>query len=220
MRQAIAVVLITFGAGVAIVSADTLILLNGSRIEGRVLGMRDDTVEFEERGSRRRLVRHRDEIARIEFDNGRSDRPDRPERPSFGGGGGQGLIDPGSGRPQGMLRRDVEVRARQPFTDTGIRVRSGQLIYVEAAGEVRWGRNGREDGPEGEKNSPVNNGRPIPAAPAAALIGRVGDDNRDLFLIGGDQGPFRMRANGTLFLGINDDTFQDNNGSFRVVIHY
>jgi hypothetical protein len=221
MRRAIAVVLITFGVGVAIVSADTLILLDGSRVEGRLLSMRDDTIEFEERGTRRRIVRHRDEVARIEFNNGRFDRPDRdrPERPSFGGGG-QGAIDPGSGRPQGMLRRDVEVRARQPFTDTGIRVRSGQLIYIEASGEIRWGRGGREDGPDGEKNSPVNNGRPIPAAAAAALIGRVGDDNRDLFLVGGDQGPFRMRAGGTLYLGINDDTFQDNNGSFRVVIYY
>ena len=217
MRRAIAVVLITFGVGVAIVSADTLILLDGTRIDGRVLGMRDDTIEFEERGSRRRIVRHRDEVARIEFTNGRVD---RPERPSFGGGGGQGVIEPGTGRPQGLLRRDVDVRARTPFTDTGIRVRAGQLVYVEASGEIRWGRGDREDGPAGEKNSPVNNGRPIPAAPAAALIGRVGDDNRDLFLIGADPGPFRMRANGTLYLGINDDTFQDNNGSFRVVIYY
>ena len=215
MRRAITVVLITCCVGVAIVSADTLVLLNGSRIEGRVLAVRDDTIEFEERGSRRRIVRHRDEVARIEFNSGGFD---RPERPSFGGG--QGAFDPGTGRPQGMLRRDVDVRARDPFTDTGIRVRSGQLIYVEASGEIRWGRGGREDGPAGEKDSPVNNGRPIPAAPAAALIGRVGDDNSNLFLVGGEQGPFRMRGNGLLYLGINDDTFQDNNGSFRVVIYY
>jgi hypothetical protein len=218
MRRAITVVLITCCVGVAIVSADTLVLLDGSRIEGRVLGVRDDNIEFEERSTRRRIVRHRDEVARIEFNSGRFDRPERPDRPSFGGG--QGSIDPGTGRPQGMLRRDVEVRAREPFTDTGIRVRSGQLLYVEASGEIRWGRGGREDGPEGEKDSPVNNGRPIPAAPAAALIGRVGDGNSNLFLIGGEQGPFRMRTNGTLYLGVNDDTFQDNNGSFRVVIYY
>jgi hypothetical protein len=214
MTRAIAAVLAFFCVGVAMLSADTLILLDGSRIEGRVLSVRDDVVEFEERGSRRRVVRHRDEVARIDFNNGRVD---RPERPSFGGGGGN--VDPGSGRPQGMLRRDVEVRAREPFTDTGIRVRAGQLIYIEASGEVRWGR-GREDGPEGENNSPINNGRPIPASPAAALIGRVGDGNRDLFLIGAEQGPFRMRANGPLHLGINDDTFNDNSGSFRVVIYY
>ena len=132
MRRALAAVMITFCAGVAIVSADTLILLDGSRIEGRVLAVRDDVVEFEERGSRRRIVRHRDEVARIEF----------------------------------------------------------------------------------------NNGRPIPASPAAALNGRVGDETRDLFFIGGEQGPFRMRAGGTLYLGVNDDTFNDNSGAFRVVIHY
>ena len=213
MRRALAVVLIAIGAGAAIVSADTLVLLDGSRIEGRVLGMRDNVVEFEERNSRRRIVRHRDEIARIEFNSGRPDRPG----PSFGGG--PGAVDPGTGRPPGMLRRDVEVRAREPFTDTGIRVRAGQLIYVEASGEVKWGRN-REDGPEGEDDSPVNNGRPIPASPAAALIGRVGEEGRELFFIGRGQGPFRMRASGTLYLGINDDTFNDNSGSFRVVVHY
>jgi hypothetical protein len=211
MRRLIAVVLFTCSLGMAIVSADTLVLLNGTRIDGRVIAVRDDVIEFEERGSRRRVVRHRDEVARLEFNAPRSERPSS--------GGGQGVVDPGTGRPQGMLRRDVEVRAREPFTDTGVRVRAGQLIFVEASGEIRWGR-GREDGPEGEDDSPVNNGRPIPASPAAALIGRVGDDNRDLFFVGADRGPFRMRANGTLYLGVNDDTFNDNSGSFRVVIHY
>jgi hypothetical protein len=53
--------------------------------------------------------------------------------------------------------------------------------------------------------------------PAAALIGRIGDDAP--FLIGSDTGAIRVRGAGPLFLGVNDDAFDDNSGSFRVTIY-
>ncbi len=53
----------------------------------------------------------------------------------------------------------------------------------------------------------------MPGRPAAALIGRVGDGN-DLFFIGDDEGPIRVRSGGRLFLGINDDML---NGQFGIV---
>jgi hypothetical protein len=104
------------------------------------------------------------------------------------------------------------------WTDTGIDVRSGQTVYFEASGQVRWGRD-RRDGPEGEDNSPSNPGRPIPNRPAAALIGRIGNSS-DFFLIGDEEGPIRLRSSGRLYLGINDDFLPDNSGSFRVVVYY
>jgi hypothetical protein len=52
---------------------------------------------------------------------------------------------------------------------------------------------------------------------AAALIGRI--DN-DMFFIGDDTGPIRVRNNGRLFLGVNDDVLTDNSGNFRVVVYY
>jgi hypothetical protein len=83
---------------------------------------------------------------------------------------------------------------------------------------VRWGPN-RRDGAAGERNSPRNVNRPMPDRPAAALIGRVGTRD-EFFFIGAEPGPFRVRADGRLYLGINDDVFADNTGSLRVTVAY
>jgi len=186
--------------------ADTLVMRDGRRVSGTLVSVRDDTIEFDERrgfGGQRRLRLDRSDVARVEFDVGWS-----------GENGG------GSGRPPGGMReRTVVVQARQPWTDTGIDVRRGQQIYLDASGEIRWGKGDRKDGPEGEKNSPFNQARPIPNRPAGAVIGRVGDNDAPFFA-GRDRGPYQMRASGRLYLGVNDDFLQDNSGTFRVVVSY
>lgn len=195
---------VTFGLLIAagsIVWADTLVLRDGRRIQGELVGVSGREVEFEQRGNRRIVRIPRRDIARIEFDDSGRDRDDRVD----------------SGIPRGMRERQVNVTAREQWTDTGIDVRAGQTIYFTSSGETRWGPN-RRDGAEGERNSPYNAGRPLPDRPAAALLGRIGD--RDVFFIGGDQGPFRVRSSGRLFLGINDDVLTDNSGSLRVVVSY
>jgi hypothetical protein len=202
-RRFAAVSLLVLAAGV-IASADTLVLTNGRRVQGELLGVYGREIEFEERaGGGRRILRvPRNEIARIEFvDEQFSNRPP----------------DDVPGIPRGMRERQVSVNAREQWTDTGIDVRAGQQIYLQSNGEVRWGPN-RRDGAAGERNSPFNAARPLPDRPAAALIGRIGE--RDVFFIGADQGPFRVRGNGRLFLGINDDFLQDNSGTLRVTISY
>ena len=193
--------------------ADTLVLQNGRRIQGELIGVYGREIEFEQRsgGSRRILRVPRAEIARIEFESDAFDDPGR-----FGGGSNS--EPPGSGIPRGMRERRVNVTAREPWTDTGIDLRAGQTVYFSADGEVRWGPN-RRDGAAGERNSPSNPGRPLPDRPAAALIGRIGD-GQDVFFIGNDPAPFRVRGAGRLYLGINDDVFADNTGSLRVTVSY
>jgi hypothetical protein len=200
--------LITIAAMIVPISlvADVLVLRDGTRVQGELSTVRGGVIEFEEQsfGGRGRIVRvDREEVVRIEFDN-------------RGGGGGGG--DFGGGRPPGMRERTVNVAANVPWSDTGIDVRSGQTVYFNANGEVRWGRD-RRDGPEGENNSPRNPGRPMPNRPGAALIGRVGDSN-DPFFIGGDNGGIRVRSSGRLYLGINDEVLTDNSGAFRVTVSY
>ena len=186
--------------------ADTLVMRDGRRASGTLISVRNDTVEFDESrgfGGGRRLRLERRDVARVEFDDEWS-----------GGGSGEG------GRPPGGLReRTVSVQARQAWTDTGIDLRRGQQIYLNASGEIRWGTGGRKDGPEGENNSPYNQGRPIPNRPAGALIGRVGDSDAPFFA-GSERGPYEMRGSGRLYLGVNDDYLQDNSGTFRVVVSY
>lgn len=178
---------------VGVLSADTLFTRNGRRLEGELTGVRGDRLEFREWDGRRSTFDKR-EVDRVEF-----------------GWGNPWSNDPGGGR-----QRRVSVPARQQWTDTHITVRSGQRVWFQASGRVNWGP-GRSDGPAGERDSPNNQRRPIPNRPAAALIGRV---DRDLFFIGGDNGPFTMRRAGRLQLGINDDYLGDNSGAFQVIVYY
>ena len=167
---------------------------------------------FQERGVfNSRTVRiPRGEVRRIELDDevdeaAGFDTVDRRDRPA-------------GARPGGMREREAVVSGDVAWVDTGIEVRAGQSVYFEARGTVTWGP-GRKDGPEGERNSPHNPGRPIPNRPAASLIGKVGP-SQDYFFIGAEPGPIRMRASGRLFLGINDDVLTDNRGNFRVTVFY
>jgi hypothetical protein len=192
-----------------ILTADTLFLRDGRRIEGRLISVRNDVVEFNDApGFGGRTLRFdRNQLTGIQFeqnDGGFSSRPGQGQR---------------SGRPStsGLRERQVMVQAAVPWVDTGIDVRAGQDVYFQAQGEVTWGP-GRRHGPGGETGSPVNVNRPLPNRPAAALIGRIGET--DGFFIGLDNGPVRMRGSGRLFLGINDDYLQDNSGSFRVIVFY
>lgn len=192
----------------AALQADTLILRDGSRVQGELIGVRNGQIEFEERrgfSGRRTLRFDRDEVLRIEFEDTR------------GGGSGNDFV--AGGRPSGMRERQTLVSADVAWNDAGITVRAGQTVYFEAQGQVTWGR-GRRDGAAGERNSPSNPGRPLPNRNAAALIGKIGDGSDDIFFIGDETGPMRMRASGRLYLGINDDVLTDNSGNFRVVVYY
>jgi hypothetical protein len=191
------------------VQADTLYLRDGSRVQGELIAVRNGTVEFEERrgfGSGRTLRFDRDEVVRIEFET---------VRRSGAGTGNEFLT---GGRPSGMREKQTIVSADVAWNDSGIDVRAGQTIYFEAQGQVRWGRD-RRDGPAGERNSPPNPGRPMGNRNAAALIGKVGSGS-DMFFIGDETGPVRMRSAGRLYLGVNDDVLTDNSGNFRVVVYY
>ena len=156
-------------AWTAVMSADTLVMRNGTRISGRLVGLREGVFEFEEdRGLRRgRVIRvEQADVRTIEldqdgpgaFDRGDRDRGDRDRAQA--------------GRPRGLRERELMVQARQQWTDTGLLVRHGQMVYFEASGKVRWGRD-RQDGPEGENNSPHNPSRPLPHSPLAYFARNV-----------------------------------------------
>lgn len=201
-----------WGLLVATLDADTLVLRDGRRVSGRLVSIAEGLVEFEaQRGrlGRERLRFDQADVARIEFDefSRPSDSFDSALSP-----------DDNGGRPVGMREREVLVLAEAGWKDTGLALRAGQTVYFNASGRVRWGP-GRQDGPAGERNSPRNDARPIPSRPGASLIGRIGE-GADYFFIGDEHGPIRVRNDGRLYLGINDDFLADNSGSFRVTVYY
>lgn len=199
-RHIAAISLLVIAAGI-VASADTLVLTTGRRIPGELLGVYGREIEFEERsGFGRRIIRvPRTDIDRIEFVDDRNSRDD------------DRVI------PRRMRERNVMVNPTDAWTDTGVDLRNGQEIYFETSGQVTWSPNRRVDA-EGTRNSKPDTNRPLPERNSGALIGRIGE--RDIFFIGTDMGPFRVRGSGRLYLGVNDDRLDDNTGSYRVVVSY
>ncbi|HYR43565.1 MAG TPA: hypothetical protein VER98_11115 [Terriglobia bacterium] len=190
---------------VVTVDADTLTLRDGRRVQGQLISVQNGVIEFQEANFGARPVRiSRDQVTSVEF--GRNDRYE-PADPQTQGG-----------RPRGLREKQMMVVANAAWTDTGIDVHSGQLVYFEARGEIRWGPN-RRAGPNGEDNSRNNPARPMPNRPGASLIGRAGD-SMDYFFIGEDRSAIRLRSSGRLYLGINDDNLADNTGYFTVIVYY
>ena len=192
------------------VSADTLILRDGRRIEGQLISYQNGVIAFQQAGPGGVYGEVRkDEVLSIEF-GGQADGSGRGER--------QGSPQASQGPPRGTRQKQVMVVANQAWTDTGIDLTSGQSVYFESVGEIGWGP-GRHADANGERNSPNNNGRPIPNRAGGSLIGRIGTPG-DPFFIGGDRRAIPVRSSGRLFLGINDDNLQDNSGYFRVTVYY
>jgi hypothetical protein len=188
----------------ALLQADTLVFRDGRRVDGELVGITSGTIEFRERRGSRVLRVERDEVRTIELDAAVFGRPyDDEPRP----------------RPRGLREREVVVPANTPFVDAGIDVREGQSVYFEALGDIYW-RKSRKDGPGGAFDMPYNAKLPMPRRPLASLIGKVGEGSTELFFIGDERGPVRLRTSGRLFLGINDDYFEDNRGNFRVAVFY
>jgi hypothetical protein len=120
--------------------------------------------------------------------------------------------------PQDLyLDRTVTVRSDVRWVDTGINVRAGDPLRFEATGTALWAPE-RSTGPAGRPKPGSDPVLPMPDGPAGALIGRIGTDG-DVFLIGDEQGLFRARTSGRLYLTLNDDYLDDNSGSYRVRIH-
>jgi len=107
------------------------------------------------------------------------------------------------------------VQGNQPWTDTGIQVNAGDQVTFRVTGRIGTMQGQPTVGPEG-KTGETSDKYPMPSMQAGALIGRVGTGAP--FSIGTQQTPIQMQSGVTLQLGINDDFFGDNTGTFSVTI--
>lgn len=139
----------------------------------------------------------------------------RPADAGVGTGGG-GAVDKGGMQADGS----VAVMANQPWTDTGMNVKAGEYFNFDVSRTIRFGTGSGDeataDGNTAGRASAVLRTVPVRAMPVGGLIGRVG--NGQPFAIGTAPERIRMPVNGRLWLGINDLSFDDNSGHFRVII--
>jgi hypothetical protein len=114
----------------------------------------------------------------------------------------------------------IAVNGNQPWTDTGINVKKGDLVSFAATGQVRVATGDSPDvvaDPNGANNFPApRNNYPLPTMAVGGLIAKVGNDKA--FGIGTLTHAISMPENGRLYLGVNDDGFGDNSGAFYVTI--
>jgi hypothetical protein len=111
----------------------------------------------------------------------------------------------------------IVVSPRQAWTSTGIVVKKDQSLSFNANGEVQLSGDANDVAtPFGSKSGRKAANAPLPNVLAGALIGRIGA-NGQAFAIGSGV-TIKMPADGQLFLGVNDDGFDDNRGEFRVDI--
>lgn len=149
------------------------------------------------------------EVARIYLRKPRME--DQPSGGNAGGGEMPTMAGP-------MQDGSVAVFANQPWSDAGINVRTGEFLSFDVSRQIRYTTNARSiasaDGASG--GGAMARGLPVAGLPVGGLIGKV--DNGKPFSIGSAPQPIRMPGNGRLYLGINDTSFNDNNGWFRVVV--
>lgn len=138
-----------------------------------------------------------------------------------GGGGGSGGATPA---PSQGREKTITVPANQAWTDTGIDVQPNMTFEIIAEGTIDIGNRNRS-GPDGNRDANVRTSSyPLNDAGVGALIGKIryrdGRDSNYVFI--GSRGTPTTEPNeyGRLFLGINDDFFRDNNGSYRVTIRW
>jgi hypothetical protein len=143
-----------------------------------------------------------DRVSRDEFLNG------DPDARVFGRGRGAG-VGPGT-----AVMRFVD--SRDDWTDTGLDVRAGDGLIIDATGTIEFIRQGTATGPDGLAGRRAPAGAPMPRALIGALVGRVGGSAP--FLVGARSDGLRAPQDGPLYLRVNDDILDDNRGEFRVSI--
>lgn len=113
---------------------------------------------------------------------------------------------------------NVRVRADNTtngWTNTGLVVRRGQRLRINALGRISLG-GGRFSTPTGLPNIPDAN-KLMRNDPTGGLIAVVGDDN-DNFIFVGSRSEFTAERDGILFLGVNEGNLNDNTGNYEAVI--
>jgi Ca2+-binding EF-hand superfamily protein len=108
----------------------------------------------------------------------------------------------------------VHVNSQQRWVDTGLEVRSGDIVTFNTTGQIQMSDNAADVAvPGGATSHRMAPDAPISGVYAGALIGKIG--NYPPIAIG-DQTRITAPVSGHLYLSVNDDYLQDNRGEFVV----
>ena len=126
-------------------------------------------------------------------------------------------VEPGAIGTTGTTSTVFLVDATQRWVDTGIDVRVGDTVSVNATGTIVMSSNDADQaGPAGSQTGRRASEAPLRDAVAGAVILRIGSGAP--ILAGASKVIDRTPTAGRLYLGVNDDYLLDNRGQFRVTV--
>lgn len=108
---------------------------------------------------------------------------------------------------------EIRVAANRAWTPTGITVQKGQPLTFSSTGQVQLAAAGGLTATVDGTQTMAGARASLPGVASGALIGRIG--NGKPFGIG-SQTTITAPSTGPLYLGVNDDQFEDNSGEFVV----
>ncbi|MGH9943171.1 MAG: hypothetical protein ACRD9R_12545 [Pyrinomonadaceae bacterium] len=128
-------------------------------------------------------------------------------------------------QPQQRQPRETTVTVpanAQNGVDTGLDLRAGEQVTLDASGTIVAGQRAGSVTPEGGRAG-LGLNYPFPSRGPGALLGYVrpagGGGQAQLFFVG-SQLLFEAPVDGRLFLVVNDDRYSDNSGNFTVKVKY
>lgn len=110
--------------------------------------------------------------------------------------------------------RAIAVGGDRQWVDTGINVQAGDTVSINASGQIRVARDGGLVTAAGIESGRTD-GATIPNARVGGLVARFGN-SPPVFI--GESRTFRAPRGGRLYLGVNDNFFDDNTGQFNVTV--
>jgi hypothetical protein len=112
-----------------------------------------------------------------------------------------------------------DVHAEQLWHDTGVQVQSGDRVTIIQVGGSWTNHEPSEEPFDGNGNAGVglHENAPLPSAVIGTLIGRVGEDDGDIFSVG-RWSVLTSSSEGILYLAMNDNDYGDNAGFITVQI--
>lgn len=199
MKRILLAALIVFAA-VTFAAADTIYLRDGRQVRGTLLGFINGQfvvrVESQFSTSPSTSTRRRDEGDIRYF------RPEEIDRIEI------------DGRTMDDTRyqtRTVQVTLDANWIDSGVFVRRGERVQVDATGVITIGR--ARITPDGLRSTDPT--APLPNAAEGKLIGAIGNDATAPIIEIGSSREFTADRNGRLFLTVNRGSFADARGGFE-----
>jgi len=115
--------------------------------------------------------------------------------------------------------QELNISGAQAWTDTGIDLKAGDTLHISATGSVHFD-GARENGPDGLARGWLDLVRILPLNDAGrgALLGKIGSSDAARPFLVGPRAQIKAPIDGRLFLGLNESSNDQPQGSFHVTI--